>query len=46
MKTLNSLIGLVGLALGLSNHAALPPDYKGKPFEDSVLLVDNGRKRE
>lgn len=36
MKTLNALIGTAGLLSTLSSHAALPPDYRGKPFADAV----------
>lgn len=36
MKTLASLLSMTGLALAMSSSAALPPDYKGKPFEDLV----------
>jgi hypothetical protein len=36
MKSWNTIIGMVGLILALGAHAAVPPDYKGKPFEDSV----------
>ena len=39
MKLLNMIVGTVGLLLAIIpvlSHAALPPDYKGKPFTDSV----------
>jgi hypothetical protein len=36
MKTLNAIIGMTGLIFTLGSHAAVPPDYRGKPFEDSV----------
>jgi len=36
MKTLNLIIGITALTSTLAADAALPPDYKGKPFEDSV----------
>lgn len=35
MKTLTRILGLAGLICGLHAHAALPPDYQGKPFEDA-----------
>jgi len=36
MKALRLITIITGLALGLKSNAALPPDYQGKPFEDSV----------
>ena len=30
------MIGVLGVGLGVRSDAALPPDYTGKPFEDSV----------
>ena len=36
MKTLTLIIGITGLIFTLGCHAAMPPDYQGKPFEDSV----------
>ena len=27
---------ILGLSLGFSSYSALPPDYEGKPFADSV----------
>jgi len=36
MKTQTILVAIIGLAFHLTCPAALPPDYKGKPFEDAV----------
>jgi hypothetical protein len=30
------MIGIIGIGLGVRGEAAVPDDYKGKPFEDSV----------
>lgn len=35
-KPRNTLIGFIAVAWALSAGAALPPDYSGKPFQDSV----------
>jgi hypothetical protein len=36
MKASIVVIGVVGFTFGFQSPAALPPDYKGKPFEDAV----------
>ena len=36
MKTLTLIIGITELIFTLGSNAAMPPDYQGKPFEDSV----------
>jgi hypothetical protein len=36
MKTSASIMALFSLTLILNSHAALPPDYQGKPFQDEV----------
>jgi hypothetical protein len=36
MKTCVAILVMVGLGSGPISQAALPPDYKGKPFEDTV----------
>src|SRR5271170_5586571 len=36
MRRAIMMIGLAGIGLGVRSYAALPPDYTGKPFEDSV----------
>lgn len=36
MKTLHVITGISGLVFTLGSNAALPPDYKGRPFADSV----------
>lgn len=36
MKLSMTIIGIVGMMANMSNFAAVPEDYKGKPFEDSV----------
>src|SRR5216683_6799906 len=34
-----ALIGIVGMTLVISSNAALPSDYKGKPFQDAVYTA-------
>lgn len=36
MMTRMAIVGAACLTIGLNSNAALPPDYTGKPFQDSV----------
>jgi hypothetical protein len=36
VQTLNTILAIAALAFTLASRAALPPDYKGKPFQDSA----------